>query len=787
MQINKILLTGLLCAFHFFTLAQNAALFRIKGKIQSTENQAIEGASVRIRALKAGTVSTADGSYQLSVSKAGQYLIEASAVGYLTRKQNIDIKNIAEEQSFDLILQNDDQQMQTVNVVGKTEKRKLAESGFNVNAIETKALANSTADLNQVLSRSTGIRVRESGGLGSDFNFSINGLSGKQVKFFIDGIPMESFGNSMSLNNIPVNLAQRIEIYKGVVPVELGADALGGAVNIVTNQQVKQYLDMSYSYGSFNSHRASLSGRYTDAKTGFTVNANGFYNYADNNYTMKEIEVYDYAQSKYVEKNFKRFNDGFRSGMGQLELGYRDKSWADVLLLGMLYSSSFKEIQTGATQEKVFGKVHTYGDFAMPSLKYKKNDLFVKGLSASLFATYAKEKSTTVDTAIARYDWTGNVIGYDKNFGERDQRSIWKYTNNFAILRANIAYVLDANNSFSLNYALSAGRRKAIETLKSDQSANTLDVPNKLDKGVLGLSWQNQLFNERLSTSVFAKQYRLHTYIREAKYYNGTGYVKEEAEKTKSYYGYGVATRFKITEEAGLKASYEHAFRLPEVEELFGDGNTILATPGLNPEESDNLNLGIYASRQINDHHFAIEGSAFYRKAKNFIQLEVSNIFAKYRNIGNTQITGLDGEIRYNYKDLLSFTVNASYMNAVKKDPGAATKDERIPNQPWLFGNADLGIGKNDLLGKGSRIQLNWFTQYTHWFYLYWPDRAVAESKSRIPGQTVHNATLTYSVKEGKYNFSLESRNIFDTMAYDNFRLQKPGRAFFLKFRYFIK
>ena len=42
---------------------------------------------------------------------------------------------------------------------------------------------------------------------------------------------------SFDLNNVPINFADRIEVYKGVVPVGFGTDAIGGVVNIVTNKQ----------------------------------------------------------------------------------------------------------------------------------------------------------------------------------------------------------------------------------------------------------------------------------------------------------------------------------------------------------------------------------------------------------------------------------------------------------------------------------------------------------------------------------------------------------------------
>jgi len=784
MQINKFLLTGLLFSVNFLSIAQISQP-QISGKVSNRNGQAVEGASLLVKSTRIGTVSATDGSFHLKLPTFKQYVLQVSAVGYLSQEKEIVLKP-TDTSSVDIMLERDSRALSVVDITGMTENTKLIQSGFNVNTIETKSLANTTSDLNQILSRSTGVRVRESGGLGSDFNFSINGLSGKQVKFFIDGIPMENFGNSMSLNNIPVNLAERIEVYKGVVPVALGADALGGAVNIVTNQTVDKYLDASYSYGSFNTHRAALSGRYTDVKTGFTINAGGFYNYTDNNYLMRDVTV-RLASGGNEVKDVKRFHDAFRSTMGQVEMGFRNKDWADILLVGALYSSGYKERQTGAQQDVVFGQVHSRGNFFMPSLKYKKKDLFFKGLDVSVFASYAKDRTTSVDTSAAKYNWDGDIISTDKNFAEQGAFSLFKYTNKFFVVRTNVAYALNTGNSIDLNYSLTAGRRTGINTYQgAGQDNNPLDIPNKLDKGVLGLSWQNRLFDERLTTSVFAKQYHIHSYIRSAVYYNGSGYVKEEAYQSTDYYGYGIATRFKLADRAGIKASFEHAYRLPDVEELFGDGVTVLANPQLKPEESDNVNLGIYYGIKIGEHHFSAEASGFYRGAKDFINAVPGGIYSSFINIGKVNITGFDGELTYGYKDWLNFTVNGSYMNALNTDKSSTVFEDRIPNQPWLFGNADLGLGKNDLFGKDTRLQFNWFTQYTHWFYLNWPSRGFTEGKSRIPTQTIHNATLTYSFQQGRYNLSLESRNIFNETAYDSFRLQKPGRSFLVKLRYFI-
>lgn len=130
---------------------------------------------------------------------------------------------------------------------------RLKRSAFNAVALDTKALQNSTQNLSEALAQAPGMKIRESGGVGSDMQLMMDGFTGKHIKIFIDGVPQEGVGSSFGLNNIPVNYAERIEVYKGVVPVGFGTDAIGGVINIITKKnRDKWFLDASYSYGSFN-------------------------------------------------------------------------------------------------------------------------------------------------------------------------------------------------------------------------------------------------------------------------------------------------------------------------------------------------------------------------------------------------------------------------------------------------------------------------------------------------------------------------------------------------------
>ena len=69
-------------------------------------------------------------------------------------------------------------ELQQVYVYGKSKTQQLKESAWTVSALDIKPLVNSLNNLNRLVDRTSGVKVREEGGVGSDFDLSINGLSG---------------------------------------------------------------------------------------------------------------------------------------------------------------------------------------------------------------------------------------------------------------------------------------------------------------------------------------------------------------------------------------------------------------------------------------------------------------------------------------------------------------------------------------------------------------------------------------------------------------------------------
>lgn len=372
-----------------------------------------------------------------------------------------------------------EQRLREVTIIAKSKARLLQEQAYAVSVVDLKNLYTQVTPLNKVLNTVTSVRLREDGGVGSNYTFAMNGFSGNQVKFFLDGIPMDNFGSSFNLANLSANIADRVEVYKGVLPVSLGADALGGAVNIITRRNAN-YLDATYNIGSFDTHKVSVNGAYTNMRTGFTLRSNLFFNYSKNDYKVYAPMV-DLAMGLQEGDAWaKRFNDQYHSVGLKMESGVVGRPWADYLLFGLIASENRKHIQTGATMDAVYGKVRSHGYSLIPSLRYKKTNLFTPGLDFTLYATYSMVNTDNVDTAQVKYNWRGESVGSNSR-GEGYltdaliQERQWQ-------ANANVNYVIDSHQSVTLNHILTSMRRKSSDKEYPDYALN--GVPQILTKDI---------------------------------------------------------------------------------------------------------------------------------------------------------------------------------------------------------------------------------------------------------------------------------------------------------------
>ncbi|MBE7177763.1 MAG: TonB-dependent receptor [Mucilaginibacter polytrichastri] len=773
MQIRYFLLLGMFLSCGILSHAQNPG--SLSGVLKSPSGEPVIASTVKLINTSHVTRTDENGRFRLNKIAPGKYTLQITGVEYKTIQRAVVISE-GKETQFDLTAEEAAISMNSVTVVGRTAAQETNRQAFNVTAIDAKQLYNTTLNLASALDRVAGVRVRESGGVGSNFNLSLNGFSGGHVRYFIDGIPMDNFGSSFQINNIPINLADRVEVYKGVVPMWLGSDALGGAVNIVTGNRNKNYVDVSYGYGSFNTHRSVINAAVTSQK-GLTFQLNAFQNYSDNNYKVR-VDAADINTGQYAPNAIlPRFHDTYHNETLIANVGLVDKPFADRMLFGITLGKNYKEIQTGARMVSVFGGWHRRGNIVMPTFKYRKTDL-IKGLDLTLNANYNLGSEQNIDTMNVRYDWFGNSKAQGSS-GERS-RSMYKYRNNNGLATAVANYRIADSHSFAVSNVFNTFNRKGSDVLDPTIAAN--ETPKKTQKNVLGFGYTYDS-KDHFSGSVFGK------YI----YQNNVSGENTNQASTKKM-GYGVALSYFLLPGLQLKTSYELTNRMPEAEEIFGDVENQEGNPNLKPEQSNNVNLGLgYGFALQRDHRFQINASGVYRNATNFIYNRLNNNQSRLvaDNREGVRTFGIDGDILYSYKRWLSIGATMTYQylrNMQEFEPGytgvSPVFRDQMPNIPYLFGNGNVSVSLFNVGAKGNNLNLGYNLFYVHSFYLYWPSRG--GDKLNIPQQISHDLNAVYSLKNGRYNVGLECRNLTNAYLYDNFSLQKPGRALYLNLRYYF-
>jgi outer membrane receptor protein involved in Fe transport len=694
--------------------------------------------------------------------------------------------------------------LEVVIIDHKTDKEIIEQSGFSVNVIQTREAGLRNLQTNELLDRTVGVRIRQNGGLGSDVKYNINGMSGNAVRIFIDGIPISSYGSSFDLNSIPPAMIERIEVYKGVIPGHLADDALGGAINIVLKKGARNNFNASVSYGSFNTTQANFNGLYRFEASGFTIKATGFYNYSDNDYEVWGKNVYVILPNgRYEYIRAKRFNDAYESIGGVINLGFTDVKWADNFTIGFTRSDAYNEVQHGTFMTTPYKGRFTESDASLFNLTYNKKDFLTEGLEFNFHGVYGERNRMINDTVKWNYNWYGQQ-SLDLNGqpiirpqgAQQGAPTLANIKRNVASVRTGMSYAINKNHQVMLNYSFSGIDREDDDAMKSvleRQFVGTRD----LQKHITSLSYQFTALNDKLKTSVFGKNYqqtieRMNPIVQTI---NGQPTrVEDVVQSKKDINGYGITLSYALYPKIILLSSAERGVRLPNEDEVFGDaGDNISENPNIRPETSKNFNLGFrLGDFDYKKHRFGFNINGFYRNITDRIGTPVqtalnSNVQTlPFVNQGNVKSKGIDFEFQYSYDNNLKFVFNTSKLDLTTKD--VYGREKNIPNEPFLTANASVQYSFDGVGGKDGRMNLYYNFMYVDSFSYISPlySNNAGTDFFDIPEQFVNDLGVSYTFPNRKFVVSFDAKNIFDKQAFDNFAVQKPGRAFYLKLNYII-
>ncbi|WP_188504158.1 TonB-dependent receptor [Parapedobacter pyrenivorans] len=772
----------------------NGQTGRLSGTVLSEQGQAIIGASVGIGETAPSQITDQAGKFSFSGLRLGQYTLSVTHVGYATYHETVRLG----QQPTDVVIRLVPQStlLADVTVTGKTETQQVREQAIRAVVVDTRAVAEQPATLAELMNRSPGIRMRQSGGLGNMVDVSINGFQGNSVQYFRDGIPLEYLGGGYGINNVPINLLERVEVYKGVVPVTLGGDALGGAVNLVTQQHHGTMLDVSYEVASFNTHIANVSTYHSNETDRWFVGMDGFYNYSDNDYKA-DVEVVN-ENSNLVPVTVPLFHNGYKHYFIEAYGGIRNRVWVDELRFSIARYAIDRQSQHPALMTNPYGALTVHNQGWVPSMRYRKA---VGKIALDQFVSYSAINRSRVDTVRGTYDWYG-AFTPRTGIGESPRPSLSNIDFDNIISRTNLVYKINESNKLDANVVFNYNSRVGADPYGLRFAGTDTDILSKTAiyaKTIAGVSWESKWLNERLVNQLTAKFFHFKTRGIDGFLANGTD-VDDYTTSTHSNWGVGNALKYALSDRHLLRASFELTNRLPRENELFGDNDTRAPNFALEPERSLNVNVGY----RYQSPAWSAEIGGFYRKTKGMILLvPIQPPFAQYQNLDSVQGYGLDIDLHYRFGQFFQLTANATWQDNRMVDIGDGLhqwiEGTRLRNTPYFFANAGILGDFENILSSKDR-----FKPYVHWnfireFYLNHiprdaePDgflglfgKAKVPVTNVVPNQHLLSAGFTYFLAGQQVSIGAEVKNIADSKLYDYYKIQRPGRSFHVKINYHL-
>ena len=672
----------------------------------------------------------------------------------------------------------------TAHVVGHSTVHQLKYAPQIVSLVGERQLQGTASSLNEVLNRVAGVTIRGTGGVGRPWRISVRGLEGKRMGLFVDEAAIGQFSNFVNLDDIPTDMIERVEIYKGIVPYRLGGDALGGAVNVVVKDYPPRYLDASYEYGSFNTHRFNSVFKRHDAKTGLEWGAGGLYVHSDNDYEMTLHHQGDIR----VRRNHDAFTKAVAGGSLKAT-----KWWFDELNLEAIATLTRQELQG---IELDYQHAFNHARSILGSVTAKRQNFFVKGLDFDLSAAVNVGNYGQVDTAHVVHGWDGTTRrsqspygGETMNFPSDSHNSTLNW-----VSKLNMNYELSENHLVNLN-VYGSGTALHPENAVMDRALGyRVGYDSRLNSITTGLSYDAFFFNRRLQTALTLKNF----------YINSRGQHLENyfLNQLKPIYidrvewGANFAVAYRPIQEWLFKAAVSSEVRIPSSEELIGNGYTIVPSPELKPERNNSLNLGVLYHKNLErGGMFEAELNVFASQLTDMIRFTPGMIpsTARYANFGAVNSKGVEGEVKGDFTPWLYAYVNATWQDLrdvrqfipETKVPNPSY-EKRIPNVPYLMANGGLELhGKNWFGGKGQNTRILLDASYIHQYFY---DFELSRFQDRkIPTSLTCDAAIEHSFDNNRWTLTFKLRNLTNREVVSEFNRPLPGRNFSIKLRYLFR
>lgn len=594
----------------------------------------------------------------------------------------------------------------------------------------------SVADL---LEGTSGVFIKSRGGLGSFTSVSIRGSEANEVAILVDGLPLtRAAAGAIDLSALSVAGLERVEVWRGVPPIEFGPEAVGGAINLVTRRGgLVPQLRAAVGGGSFGARAASVGWSGTDR--GLRVDLSAAYNGATGDFSY-----YDTAGTLFNQSDDRvsvRRNNGF--DQGAVDATVAGRHWR-------LGAHGYVK-QQGAPGVGLAGAESLHANLV------SARALVDGDAHGRAGAWLWRVSSSLLYERLGFTNPLGEMAGpYGPNVSEAHALSEGLYARARAPWGRHQRWLVLAD--------LRGEERWPYDLLSPAQSGG----PSARLLGGVGVEDDLRFFDERLTVTAGLRL--------DGDYDRLAAPMAHLPPSTHLEPTGRVTARLAVARWLELRAAVGRFVRFPTLLELFGDGAFVLPTLTLQPEKAWAGDAGGTLRGDTRWVHATLEATFFGRAVADTIAYLPSSRAAAAQNIGAARMLGVELRATAALGRWLDARVDYAFVDARASEPPYA--GGQIPGRP-----------RNQLTVRADGK----LAPFTVWYELEYVDRLYRDpaNDAWVPARTLHAIGASYDHRW--IEVSVELRNLADlrvvqlpaagtTVPYplvDYFNYPLPGRAFY--------
>ncbi|MEK6283581.1 MAG: TonB-dependent receptor [Acidobacteriota bacterium] len=235
---------GLLLVLTKSALAQSSPT-TITGHVKDPQGANVPGATVtlygRERTFSLNTTTDSTGSFRFDKLAPGEYLLEAQAEGFASASAQQVVVERGQSATLDISLELSGVRS-TVVVTASDTAQSVDEVSKAVTVIDRQEMdERDESAIAESLRTVPGLRVQQLGGPGSFTSIKTRGLRNEDTAVLIDGLRFRDAGAPQGdasgfLENLIVTDISRVEVLRGSGSSLYGTNAIGGVINLVTDE-----------------------------------------------------------------------------------------------------------------------------------------------------------------------------------------------------------------------------------------------------------------------------------------------------------------------------------------------------------------------------------------------------------------------------------------------------------------------------------------------------------------------------------------------------------------------